>query len=166
MPKNPLYDLLEHKKVKKFVDKSKKYVPLDIIYKEKRLITYLFGNQITFLAQLILTFILTETLHIWYMGSYGISLIVGLGFMFWYHKQITFSIKDTSNKHFIVFAVIMIGSFIVSWILVYLITSILPFLHYILTIILVSIPVSIFTYKIIKRVVFKIKWQDELFENL
>lgn len=166
MPKNPLYDLLEHKKVKQFVNKSKKYVPLDIIYKEKKLLTYLFGNQIIFLAQILLTFILTEALHIWYMGSYGISLIIGLGLMFLYHKHITFSLRDTSNKHFILFAVIMLGNFAVSWVLVYLITTILPILHYIIIIIIVSIPVSIITYKIIKRIVFKIRWQDELFENL
>lgn len=167
MPKNPLEFIFKSKKVKKFVDKSKKYkIPLDIIYKEKKLITYLFGNQITFLAQLILTFILTEAFHIWYMLSYGISLIFGLGMMFLYHKHITFNLKDTANKHFILFSIIMLGNFIASWILVYLITTILPFLHYIITIIIISIPLSIITYRMIKRIVFKIRWQDELFENL
>lgn len=167
MVKSPLNFILKNHRVKSLVERGSKYVPpLEMLYKEKKLITYLFGNEMCFLAELLLTFMLTEMAHFWYMASYGLSLLLGLVFMFLYHKYITFSMHETSHKNFFLFSAIMLSTFVINWILVYLITSWLPFLHYIIVIILVSIPTSVMSYKINKRIVFKIRWQDELFEDL
>lgn len=155
LAKKPLDILYGSKKVKKFIESKKNIVPLDIIYREKRLITYLFGNHLAFLGQILLTWILTEVFHIWHMFSYGISLLLAFIFMFFFHHYITFGLTDSNYKDLPLFMIIISLVYLSSWSLVYLITSILGW-HYISTIILVSIPAALTSYILNKKLVFRI----------
>lgn len=155
LAKKPLDILYESEKIKKFIENKKKIVPLDIIYREKRLITYLFGNHLAFLGQILLTYILTEAFQVWHMSSFGISLGLAFIFMFFFHHYITFGLTDSKYRHFPLFLIITSIVYISSWSLVFLITKFLGW-HYILAIILASIPASLTSYILNKNFVFRI----------
>lgn len=150
--KKPLDLFYNNKPVKRF---NRKYKLLNIIYREKRLITFLFGNHLAFLGEILLTWILTEALYMHYMISYGASLLLGWIFVFLFHHYITFEIESDSYTHFPLFIIITIASNVISWVFVYLITHFLTS-HYIITIILVSIPMSLIYYILNKKLVFKL----------
>lgn len=154
LAKKPLDMLYGSEKIRNFVEK-KKFKPLDLIYREKRLITFLFGNHLAFLLEILLTWILTEIFYMWYMVSFGISLGLAFIFMFFFHHYVTFEVTHDGYKHLPIFMIITCAVYISSWALVYLITSALGW-HYILTIILVSIPASLISYILNKKFVFKI----------
>lgn len=155
--KKPLDLFYDNKPVKKF---NRKYKLLNIIYREKRLITFLFGNHLAFLGEILLTWILTEAFYMHYIFSYGISLIIGWIFVFLFHHYITFEIKSDSYRRLPLFIVITAISNTLSWFLVYLLTQLLNqhFLHrhYIMTIIIVSIPMSLIYYILNKKFVFRL----------
>lgn len=148
----PLDLFYKSKRIEKF---KRKYRLLNIIYREKRLITFLFGNHLAFLGGILLTWILTEAFHIWYMMSYGISLFIGFLFIFLFHHYITFEIESDSYSHFPLFMIITVTSNVISWFFVYLTTHFLTS-HYIITIVLVSIPMSLVYYNLNKKFVFRI----------
>ena len=153
LTKKPLDLLYNNKKIKTFV--NKRVNPLNIIYREKRLITFLFGNHLVFLSGLLITWILTEVFHVWHMFSYGSSLILGMIFAYFFHHYITFELTEDSYRHISIFMVITSINYACSWILVYLITNFFQG-HYILTIIIVSIPMSLIYYKLNRRFVFRV----------
>ena len=153
LTKKPLDLLYRSKKIKKFVDKS--VIPLNIIYREKRLITFLFGNHLVFLSGLLITWTLTEVFHVWHMFSYGSSLVLGMIFAYFFHHYITFELTKNSHRRISMFMIITSVNYACSWILVYLITKFFHG-HYILTIIVVSIPLSLMYYKLNRKFVFKV----------
>lgn len=150
--KKPLDIFYKNKPVKNL---KRKYKLLNIIYREKRLITFLFGNHLAFLFEILLTWILTESLHLWYMLSYGFSLISGWAFVYFFHHYITFELTHDSYSKFPLFMLITIANNVSSWFFVYLITHFFTS-HYIITIILVSLPMSLVYYKLTKKFIFRL----------
>ena len=65
-----------------------------IIKEIKRFVVFTIGNSLSFWFQLLLTFILTELLNLFYIGSYIISLILATIALFFYNEYITFKRKD------------------------------------------------------------------------
>lgn len=122
------------------------------LLKHKRYAFFCIGGISVFLIEVIMTIILTEFFHIWHMYSYALSLILGLVILFAYHSFITFENLRNILNNFSRFTAVYFSSYIASWILVLIITHL--GLHYIISIIIISISLSIFTYKINKKWVF------------
>lgn len=128
----------------------------------KRFLKFSAGNFLSFWLQLGLTFIFTESLHIFYILSNVISLTLAVIAFFFYNKFIIFKKKD---KHLILnlvrFTFLTIAIYIPKIILVYFITNLLNKsitfeLNYLIAIILTSIPYAFIYYILAKKWIFKL----------
>lgn len=126
-----------------------------------RFFIFTIGNSLSFWLQLLLTFLLTELLHLFYIFSYTISLVLATIGLFFYNKYITFKKKD---KHLILslikFTFLTLAIYIPNIILVYFITYLLnKFItfkeNYLIAIIIVSIPYAFIYYLLSKKWIFK-----------
>ena len=112
---------------------------------------FAWGGIVTFLYELIVTIILTEFFDWWVMYSYAFALISGLGLLFLYHSYVTFSIKLHSWR-LIKFVSLYGCLYIVAWILVWTATKM--GYHYLPSIIIISILLSLASYEVNKKWVF------------
>lgn len=119
---------------------------------------FLIGGGLGLLVNLVITFFLTEFLHLWHMVSYIFGLAANIVVNFVYHKYITFKVKDKMQKRILKFIVVYFLVVIVSWALVYLFTEIIVFssfkYYYLIIIVLVTLVVSIVNYLLNKLWVF------------
>lgn len=116
-------------------------------------ITFSLGGLVIFLYELLLTVVLTELFGIWFMYSYFFALLTGLGFLFLFHFYITFNMKKVRFFHIEKFLVNYLIMYFFSFFLVLVVTS--KGIHYLISIILISIIVSILNYFINKTWVFQ-----------
>lgn len=113
-------------------------------------VKFVFGGGISLVLNLIVTYVLTEFLHLWHMVSFGIALLLEIIFLFGYHSFITFK----KNGRFVSFATVVLIISGLNWVAVYLLTEVLS-LQYMIAIVLSAGTISIANYLINKKLVFK-----------
>jgi putative flippase GtrA len=120
---------------------------------------FLFGGWLTTLIELIITFTITELFGVWFIYSYACASISASFFSFFYHRHVTFNMiirKRTILKYWIILAIILsltitilyfVSGFVDNYILMHNLST-LPLIkyHYLLLIVLVSIPISILNF--------------------
>lgn len=122
----------------------------------KQYIIFIIGGAIGLLISMIVTYILTEFFNIFYMLSYAVSMIFTFFIMFMYHSYITFKGFKYNHKRFIKFVVISIILVFANWGLVYIVTELFK-IHYLISIFLVTLFLSIINYTLNKLFIFNIK---------
>lgn len=112
----------------------------------------------SFLLNLLLTFIFTESLHFWYMLSFVIATFITWTFSFIMNSLFTFSGHGKSGyvARYLGYLAIYGAIGLITFTLVYLLTTILGF-YYLLSVALVGLLMSFFTFLINKRFVFCFK---------
>jgi putative flippase GtrA len=113
-------------------------------------VKFVFGGGLSLMLNLLVTYALTEFVHIWHMLSFGIALLVELLFLFGYHSRITFNKKG----NFLTFAAIILFISGLNWIFVYLLSEIFE-VYYLVSIILVAVIISFLNYALNNKIVFK-----------
>jgi len=111
-----------------------------------------FGNGIN----LGTTFALTEWVRIYYMASYTVATLGTWLVMFFLHSRITFRGHDRTNQHhrFLKFITVYGIGFLLNSTLVYFLTEFVH-LYYMLSILSVTIVLSVGTFLVNKKRVFK-----------
>lgn len=111
-----------------------------------------FGNGIN----LGTTFVLTEWARIYYMASYTAATLGTWVIMFFLHSRITFHGHDKTNQHhrFLKFITVYGTGFLLNSALVFLLTEYIH-LYYMLSILSVTIVLSVGTFLVNKKRVFK-----------
>jgi len=111
------------------------------------------GGTICFVFEIIFTVFLTEAFNVWHMLSYGISLIIGLIFLYFFYAHFTFKRFDKAHRRITKFFGLMTTSYFINWMIVYLLTY-LKF-HYGAAIILATSALSFFNYYLNMHWVFR-----------
>jgi putative flippase GtrA len=116
-----------------------------------RYIKFVFGGGLALILNLIITYFLTEVMHLWHMVSFAIALGLELLFLLIYHTLITFKKKGK------ILLFVLIISFIstLNWILVFIMTIEFHF-YYLISIVLVAGVVSIVNYFLNRNLVFEV----------
>ena len=116
-----------------------------------RYVKFVIGGGFSLISNLLITYILTEYLHLWHMVSYLIALGIEILFLYIYHSLITFK---TKGKLLLFITVILIIS-VMNWIAVYFL-SVLIRIQYLIAIILSAGAISIINYLLNRNLVFKL----------
>lgn len=142
-----VYDIWKDKIIKKFG----KYLHFIIIGAS--------GTVLVF----IMTFILTEHVHLWYLFSYIISTLCGWTYNFIMNSKFTFQGHNTDNllKRYIFYIQGYILLSLVSFSAVYVLTSIL-YLHYLISMSIITITMSIITFNFNRKFIFQSSHKDKL----
>ena len=109
------------------------------------------GGLLVFLYEILITIILTEFFKMWVMYSYALALLSGLVLLYFYHSYITFSISHSSDN-LLRFFLLYLCTYIIAWIIVLSATNF--GLHYVSSIFIVSILLSVINYHANKKWVF------------
>ena len=109
------------------------------------------GGMLIFIYELGVTVFLTEKLHLWHMYSFALALLSGLFLLFLYHYKITFQshFKATDLLKFIV---VYCSTYLLAWIFLLLATQFS--FHYIPSITVISLFISLLNYYANKYLVF------------
>lgn len=118
----------------------------------KKYLIFIFGGGMSMLLNLGITYAFTDYVGLWHMYSYTIALFCELIFLFVYHTYITFRTRG----NFIKFALVILLVSALNWLGVYF-TSIILKIHYLISIILVALIISVLNYTINRLFVFKKK---------
>jgi putative flippase GtrA len=140
---------MKHKRMTKI----KKEIKKDISKIIKSRIEYFFiGGFLVFLIELGLTILLTEQLFVPVRISYFTSLTIGLFFLYFFHKKITFRIKRASKiKDYEKFIFTYTLSYFSNWLIVSLL---IIRINYMIVIPLVSLSLGVLNYLINRYWVF------------
>ncbi len=115
-----------------------------------RYVKFVFGGGISLVLNLIITYFLTEMIHLWHMLSFGISLVVEIVFLFGYHSVVTFKRKGKFGRFVAVILVISLA----NWAFVYFLSVMLE-IQYLISIVVSAGVISIVNYLVNRAVVFK-----------
>jgi len=116
----------------------------------KRYFTFITGGAISTGIGVLITFLLTKYLHMWYMLSFAIALCIEIIFLFAYHTYITFKTKGD----FIKFTMNIIIISFLNWIFVYFF-SVIVGINYVISILFVALIISVLNYTVNKILIFK-----------
>ena len=116
-----------------------------------RYVKFIFGGGLSLIINLIITYALTEYLHLWHMLSFSIALVIEILFLFIYHSFVTFK-KDAKVPLFIIIILIISG---MNWIAVYFL-SVIVGIQYLIAITLSAGVISIINYLLNRNLVFKV----------
>jgi putative flippase GtrA len=126
----------------------------------RKYIVYIIGGGIGSVVCLLLTYFLTEKIGFWYFYSYFVGLMTSTAFNFFYHRSVTFKIKDNIfhrlAKHFFL-SVFIIFSYMA---LIYALTDIFR-IWYILSGVITIVIMSVASFFASKRWVFKINQNEQ-----
>jgi putative flippase GtrA len=114
-----------------------------------RYITFVFGGGLSLILNLLITYLLTELVHLWHMLSFAIALGVEILFLFIYHSFITFK----KRGRFLLFVIVVLGISAANWLFVYVLSVVLN-VYYLIAIIVSAAVISIINYLINKKLVF------------
>lgn len=113
-----------------------------------------YGNSIISLLQLGFTITITEVFNIWFYYPYTLALILGTAFLYYYHRTVTFKSNGQKLIEGGKFLIVSLTMFFLNLLLVLISERILR-ITYILSVIVVAIFVSIISYYLNKKFVFK-----------
>jgi putative flippase GtrA len=144
------------KKVKETVIDTQELVKIKLTTYEgrRRIINYVhnhpftwfaIGGTIGFVSEILLTIFLTEVFGVWHMVSYGISLLLGLVFLYFFYAHYTFGRFDKMHRRMFKFFSLMCGSYIINWWIVFLLSDRF-LLHYGAAIVLAVLVMSLLNY--------------------
>lgn len=104
---------------------------------------------------LFLTYVLTDLLKFWYFSSYVFATVSGWTLVFVLNHKITFQLKlkDLRFRHYIKFLGMYGVVGLVNFTAVFVLTSIFG-LYYILSVVLVVVPVSVFNFLMNQHYIF------------
>lgn len=108
-------------------------------------VIYCIGGGISALANLGITYALTEWLLIWYLYSYAIGTFISILINFYYQRKVTFGVADKITSRLQKFFVVMGLAVAMNFALVYVFTDILG-LWYVFSIVVVTFIVAVFNY--------------------
>ncbi len=111
---------------------------------------FLFGGGLSLILNLTVTYLLTEFFQLWHMLSFAIALCTEILFLFGYHSLVTFRTKGK----FWVFLIVILFISALNWVGVYLASVVLE-IHYIISIVIVALIISVLNYFLNKRLVFR-----------
>lgn len=114
-----------------------------------RYFKFIFGGGLSLILNLMVTYFLTEILLFWHMFSFAIALGLEIIFLFLYHSVFTFK----KRGHFGRFVIIVLFISGLNWLAVYLLSVILG-IHYIPSIVISALIISILNYFLNKKIVF------------
>lgn len=120
----------------------------------KKFIIFIFGGGIGALLNLTTAWFLTDILGLWYLISYIFGGAVNTTFKFFYHRRITFGVKDALKMRFFKFILVTAGMSLIYLSLIYFLTDILHF-HYLISGIVVISTMSVLNFLVDKKWVFK-----------
>jgi len=128
-----------------------------LILKElKQSLLFILCGGIAFVVLIVITYILTEIIGLWYLISYGISIFVSWTVSFYLNFKFTFNYKGSNvfsvYKKFILLYILTGG---LNFGLVYFLTDYFG-LYYLASIIIVAFFIVISTFYINKNIIFKI----------
>ncbi len=113
---------------------------------------FIVGGSLSTLLNLAITYLLTEVGHVWHMLAFAIALGIEIIFQFLYHSVITFKKKGKATLFLLV--ILLISD--LNWILVYII-SVKWRWHYLTSIILAALIISIINFYLNRYLVFRSK---------
>ena len=124
---------------------------------------FVVGSLSVFLFEYLLTIFLTEVFMIRENLSYLIAIILGIGLIFFYHHKITFKTKTKNySRTGMKFASLNIIYYAINWYLVYSLNRHIKYaffldrhFNYLIIIPVVSILLSLFSYLISDKWIFK-----------
>ncbi|MAG15574.1 hypothetical protein CMO88_00780 [Candidatus Woesearchaeota archaeon] len=128
----------------------------------KKYLIFIIGGGIGVFLTMLTTTLLTEVFKLWYGFSYAFGLGIGLTFKFLYHRKITFNKLSKWKLRLARFFSVFVVMVIVNWLLVYASTETLANIsqqevkaaHYLTTIVLVALLLSIINFIASKKWVF------------
>jgi len=128
-----------------------------LILKElKQSLSFILCGGISFIVLIVMTYLLTEVVGLWYLVSYGISIFISWTISFYLNYKFTFNYKGDNifsiYKKFILLYILTGG---LNFILVYFLTDYFG-LYYLTSIIIVAFFIIISTFYINKNIIFKI----------
>ncbi len=128
------------------------FITLTKVIKENwyRYFKFLCGGGLSLLLNLTVTYLLTEVFHLWHMLSFAIALCLEILFLFGYHSMVTFRTKGK----FWVFVIVILFISALNWVGVYLASVVLG-IHYLASIVIVALIISVLNYFLNKKIVFK-----------
>ena len=109
------------------------------------------GGFLVFLYEILLTIFLVEVFDWWYVYAYLVALLSGMVFLFLYHSRITFQ-KGLRLLYWAKF--FLLYSFIYLIALMIVVIAALLRIHYIFSILLSSISLSLLSYHANRKWVF------------
>ena len=115
-----------------------------------RYVKFVFGGGLSLVLNLIITYLLTELIHLWHMLSFGISLVVEIVFLFGYHSVVTFRRRGKFGRFVVVILVISLA----NWAFVYFLSVTLG-IQYLISIVVSAGVISIVNYLVNRALVFK-----------
>jgi len=122
----------------------------------KQSLLFILCGGIAFIVLVVITYILTEIVGLWYLASYGISIFISWTVSFYLNYKFTFSYKGSNvfsvYKKFILLYILTGG---LNFGLVYLLTDYFG-LYYLVSIIIIAFFIVISTFYINKNIIFKI----------
>lgn len=120
-------------------------------------VKYCIGGTLAYCFEIILTFFITEKTGIWFMDAFLISLLFGLVFLFYFHKNITFKSKIHYQKRMFIYFLLVAFFIYLGWYLLsYLVNSFINY-HYLLKLVVASVPLSLLGYFINRKYIFRVK---------
>lgn len=131
----------------------KKEIYNNTMTRESSYFTFAIGGILVFLYEIIVTILITEIWDVWYMFSYALALCSGLFISFYYHSRVTFCHCLDAKTKIMGFGINYIFVFLIAWITVLLATKL--GLHYIISIVLISLLCSLLNYYFNKKLVFE-----------
>ena len=128
--------------------------PYPLYRTARKYAVFVTGGGIDLLLSLLITTPLTEFLGIPYWISYFFGLVAAILFTFIYHRHVTFGMKSAWKSRFLKFGIVVTLIVIANYFLVLTATEILQF-HYLISIFLVTLILSVINFGVNKIWVFK-----------
>ncbi|MFH1440002.1 MAG: GtrA family protein [Candidatus Woesearchaeota archaeon] len=119
-----------------------------------KFLKYVIGGTLIYWVEVFLTATITEISGLWFIYSFMISLVCGMIMLFYFHKHVTFECKKDKNATFAYFILITLFVYTGWFFTSYVVHTIYP-THYLLSIIVSSMPFSLLGYYLNKRFVFE-----------
>ena len=106
---------------------------------------YCVGGAMAAVANLVVTYALTEWLLVWYLASYVIGTSIAIFVNFLYQRKVTFGVADQVMQRVRRFLVVMAIAFAMNVSMVYTLTDILG-VWYLASVVMVTLVVVVFNY--------------------
>lgn len=129
---------------------------LDLIYKYKQIIKYLFAGGLAALTDFAILFLLVDVIHIWYVTSSVLAFAIAFGVSFYLQKFWTFRDGDLDKiyKQLAVYLAVGLANLGLNTLFIYILVDKFG-LWYMLAQVLISGVIAIWSFLIYKFLIFK-----------